>query len=89
MALGAERRDVLRLVLEDGMRPVALGVIVGLFAAAAAARLVAGFLFGVSASDGATFATVTLLVAAIGLLACLLPARRATRVDPLIALRSE
>jgi predicted permease len=89
VALGATRRDVLRLVLGDGLKMVAAGLLVGLLLAFAATRLVAGFLYGVTASDPLTFAGVPLLLGAVAALAGYLPARRATKVDPMKALRYE
>jgi putative ABC transport system permease protein len=89
MALGAERRDVLRLVLGHGARMALFGVIIGVFAALGLTRLMANQLFGVSAHDPATFAAVSALLIVVAVLACYIPARRATRVDPLIALRYE
>jgi predicted permease len=89
MALGAQRRDVLGMFVSDGMRLVLLGLVIGLGGAFALTRLMSSLLFGVSATDFATFAIVAVVLAVIGLLACYLPARRATRVDPLVALRYE
>jgi predicted permease len=89
VALGASRRDVLRLVLGDGLKMVAAGLAVGLLLALAATRLVAGFLYGVGATDPVTFAGVPLLLGAVALAAGYLPARRATKVDPMKALRYE
>jgi predicted lysophospholipase L1 biosynthesis ABC-type transport system permease subunit len=89
MALGAERRAVLRLVMRDGVRLIAAGTALGLAAAAAAARALEGFLYGVSGVDAPTLAAVTAALAAVAALACLVPARRAAGVDPLAALRSE
>jgi putative ABC transport system permease protein len=88
-ALGATRSDVLRLVVGQGMKVVLLGVALGLAGSFAATRALQGLLFETSAFDGWTFATVSLLLAAVALLACWLPARRATRVDPMVALRAE
>jgi putative ABC transport system permease protein len=89
MALGAGRRDVLRLVVGRGMRLASLGVMIGAAAALALAGLLRGLLFGVSAGDPFVFAGVASLLLAVALAACLVPARRATRVDPMIALRCE
>jgi predicted permease len=89
MALGADRRDVLRLVLMRALRIVVAGVVVGLAGAAGVTRVLQRFLFGVTPTDPLAFATVTLLLMAVGLLAAWLPARRATRIDPVRALRAE
>jgi putative ABC transport system permease protein len=88
-ALGAKERDVLRLVLGEGFFVIALGLTFGLLLAAAATRLVAGFLFGVAPTDALTFVGVPLLLGLVALGACYLPARRAMKVDPLVALRYE
>jgi cell division protein FtsX len=89
MALGAERRAVLGLILRQGLTLTAIGVLTGLGAAYAVTRYLQNLLFGLSPSDPSTFAGVSLLLAAIAVLACYLPARRATRVDPIVALRYE
>jgi predicted permease len=89
MALGAERRDVLRLVLARALRIVVLGVIVGLAGAAGVTRVLQTFLFGVTPTDPIAYTIVTLLLIAVGLMAAWLPARRATRIDPWAALRAE
>ncbi|HVU24028.1 MAG TPA: ABC transporter permease [Opitutus sp.] len=89
MALGAQRRDVLRLVLAQGGRLVGLGVIAGLLGALLLTRFISSMLFGVTARDPVTFAVIATLLATIAAVACLLPALRATRVDPVEALRAE
>lgn len=89
MALGAGQRDVLRLFMGQGMRLVLLGLVIGLGGAFALTRLMSSLLFGVSTTDTATFVVVALVLMVVGVLACYLPARRATRVDPLVALRYE
>jgi ABC-type antimicrobial peptide transport system permease subunit len=89
MALGAGRRDVLRLFMGQGMRLVLLGLVIGLGGAFVLTRLMSSLLFGVSTTDVATFVLVAVGLMLVGVLACYLPARRATRVDPLIALRYE
>lgn len=89
LALGAQRWDVLRLVLGEGFRLTAFGIALGLGAAFVARRVIANLLFGVTPADPLTFGAMTVLLGAIALLACWLPARRATRVNPIEALRSE
>ena len=89
MALGAQTADVLRLFIKQGMRVVLLGVGLGSLGAFALTRVMSGLLFGVGATDPLTFASVALLLSLIALLACYLPARRAARIDPLLAIRHE
>jgi macrolide transport system ATP-binding/permease protein len=89
MALGAQSADIRQMVFSQGMSIVGVGVLVGLLAACAAARLFSGFLFGVSLYDPPAFAGAAILLAVVALLACYLPARRATKVDPMVALRHE
>jgi putative ABC transport system permease protein len=88
-ALGASRGEIVGLVLRQGMRLAAIGIAGGLAAALALTRLMAGLLYGVRPADPATLAAVALLLGAIALAACYVPARRATAVDPVIALRCE
>ena len=89
MALGAPPRAVIALILQQGLRPIAIGVFAGVAGGGVTAYLMRGLLFGVSPLDAPTFVLVPLLLVAIAVLACLVPARRATKVDPLIALRTE
>jgi macrolide transport system ATP-binding/permease protein len=89
MTLGAKPAGILSLILKQGMRPVILGLAIGFVACAAASRFLSIMLYGVSPIDPLTFATVSLFLTGIALLACYLPARRATRVDPMEALRYE
>ena len=89
VALGAQRRDVVAMVMRQGMRATAAGTVAGVGAALAITRVIASLLYGVGAADPATFAVIPALLAAVSLAACYLPARRATRVDPLSALRTD
>jgi putative ABC transport system permease protein len=89
MALGAGRSHVLRLVLGHGLRMTSLGVVIGLAASVGLTRLMANMLYGVSPTDPLTFAGVALILALVALTACYIPARRAMRVDPIVALRYE
>jgi len=89
MALGADGRDVLRMVIGQGLRRVAIGIVIGLLGSLALTRVMASLLFGVSATDPLTFASVALLLVIVALVACFIPARRAAKTDPMIALRAE
>jgi putative ABC transport system permease protein len=89
MALGAQRRDALRLVLGEGVRLAVAGILVGFAGAIVVTPLVANMLYGVGPRDPGTFACVAVLMVAVALAASYFPARRATKVDPLIALRYE
>jgi ABC-type antimicrobial peptide transport system permease subunit len=89
LALGAQTGDVLRLILRQGMLLTAVGVAIGLAGALVLTRLMTTLLFGVTPTDAVTFTVVSLALIAVALLACYIPARRATKVDPLVALRYE
>jgi putative ABC transport system permease protein len=89
MALGAQTKDVLSMVLGEGFRMVALGVIIGVAAGVALSRYLASLFFGVSPASPGTYVQVALLMMGIALVACLLPAWRAIRVNPMVALRYE
>jgi ABC-type antimicrobial peptide transport system permease subunit len=89
MTLGASKRDVLRLVLGHGLRLTLIGVALGLAASFALTRFLTSLLLGVTSTDALTFSSVALLLCAVALFACFIPARRAMRVDPMVALRYE
>jgi ABC-type antimicrobial peptide transport system permease subunit len=89
MALGARAQDVLGMVLGGGIRLTLIGVVLGAVGAAIAGRALGKLLYGITPTDPVTFAAVALLLTAIAAIACYLPARRATRVDPMVALRAE
>jgi putative ABC transport system permease protein len=89
MALGAKGTDVLRLVVRQGMSMTLIGLALGLVGAFMLSRVMVGLLYGVSATDPLTFAGVSLVLLGVAFLACLIPARRATRVNPIVALRTE
>ena len=89
MALGATGSDVLKLIVADGMKPILLGVVIGLAAALALSRLIASLIFGVRPTDPLTFAVVAILLVAVGILANIVPAYRATRIEPVRTLRDE
>ena len=89
VALGAKSRDVLTMILGQGMRTILIGLVAGLIGSLFLTRTVASLLFGVTATDPVTFAAVIAVLVATALVACYIPARRATKVDPMVALRSE
>jgi putative ABC transport system permease protein len=89
MALGADRGDVMKMITQQGMRLAAIGVGIGLVLSLALAQVLSSLLIGVSGYDVPTFILVPVLLAVVALVACYLPARRATKVDPLVALRYE
>jgi putative ABC transport system permease protein len=89
IALGAQTSDVLRLIVGQGLKVVFIGVAIGLLAALALSRLVKSLLFDVTATDPLTFVAVSLLLVCVAVVACFIPARRATKTDPIIALRFE
>ena len=89
MALGAQQRSILKMVLEKGMNLVVLGIILGVSASYGLTRFLASQIWGISVTDPWTFASVVALVVLVGIAACLVPARRAATVDPLVALRYE
>ena len=89
IALGARTSDVLRLIVGQGLKVVFIGVTIGLLAALALSRLVKSLLFDVTATDPLTFVAVSLLLVCVAVVACFIPARRATKTDPIIALRFE
>jgi putative ABC transport system permease protein len=89
VALGAARRDVLRMVVRQGMLLAAVGIAAGLAGGAIASRVLSSLLFGVRPTDPATFVAVSAILLAVAFVACFLPARRATRIDAMTALREE
>jgi putative ABC transport system permease protein len=89
MALGAQPDGVLKMVLLKGLRPIIVGVLVGMGASYGLTKLMASQIYGVTATDPWTYGGVVAVLAVVGVIACLLPAKRATQVDPLIALRYE
>jgi len=89
MALGAERRDVLRLVIAEGIRLTIVGVMIGIVGALSFARVLGSLLYGVKSNDPAILVAVPILLASVALAASYIPARRASRVDPMVALRFE
>ena len=89
LALGATSGDVMRLVIRDGMRLAAIGVVCGVVLALLSTRVLSSMLFGVSPLDPLTFAAMAVFLTGVGLLACMIPARRASRTDPMTAIRAE
>lgn len=86
-ALGADQRSILSLVLGQGLKRVALGLVLGIVGALGLSRYLESMLFGVTPADSAVFVVVTVVLFAVAMLACYIPARRATRIDPMVALR--
>ena len=89
MALGAGSGEMMKMILGQGMRLAAIGIVIGLAAAFGLARVLSQFLFGVTATDPLTFVAVAIILASVALVAAFIPAQRATRVDPILALRQE
>ena len=89
MALGAERQDILRLVLREGLSLVAVGIVIGLIAGLALTRLLENYLYEMKVMDPFAFTSTAILILFVALLACAIPARRAAKVDPMVALRYE
>jgi ABC-type antimicrobial peptide transport system permease subunit len=89
MTLGAQPANVVRMVLGEGLRLILIGIALGLASALALARTLSHLLYGIAPTDPLTFVAVPIILAAVGLLACWIPARRAMRVDPMVALRYE
>jgi len=89
MALGAQARDVLRLIVIEGMQPTLIGLAIGLAGALALGRVLANLIYGVKPTDPITFGAVSVLLASVGLFASIIPAYRATRVEPMKTLRDE
>ena len=89
MALGASHSDVLKMVVSDGMKPILIGVVMGLAAAFALSRLVASLVFGVHPTDPLTFSAVAVILITVGVLANIVPAYRATRIEPVRTLRED
>ncbi len=89
MALGAERRDVLRLVVRQGLTLTAIGLALGLLGALAVTGTMQSLLYGIRSTDPLTYVVISLVLAVVAAIACWVPARRATRVDPMVALRYE
>jgi ABC-type antimicrobial peptide transport system permease subunit len=89
MALGAQCNDVLKLVFKKGLTLILVGVVVGVAGALALTRVLTSFLYGVTPTDPVTIVAICVLITAVGLVACYIPARRATKIDPMVALRYE
>jgi ABC-type antimicrobial peptide transport system permease subunit len=89
MALGADRLDVVRLILKQGMRLTGIGLVLGLVLSFAATRVLAGLLYGIKPADPLTFAGVSLFLGAVAFISCYVPARRAASIDPMKSLRAE